>query len=79
MTAITIFPQISIKITFQKIDHSKPIINEENIKNAFISNPLIWYHVVILEVESYMLLVCSNSSLMLLKYEVLKRKDLNTF
>lgn len=54
-------------------------INEENIKNAFISNPLIWYHVVILEVESYMLLVCSNSSLMLLRSGVLRRKDSNTF
>lgn len=37
------------------------------------------YHVVILEVESYMLLVCSNSSLMLLRSGVLRRKDSNTF
>lgn len=31
MTAITIFQQITIKITFQQTDRSKPIINEENM------------------------------------------------
>lgn len=55
MTAITIFQQITIKITFQQTDRSKPIINEENMSVLNLDQwiCLLQYHVNGLRFETW--------------------------